>query len=137
MGLFTDAITGTFSAIGGACAFLPYCELLLIGFKLIMLLLLVSWVRGHLGGGMISTIAVLLFGYLILFPYFYIFGPITFLYLLIIIGAANIVQDVAFGGGHYNPMEEEGMMHGPSTIPGMGGGMAEMQESMKKKLGRG
>ncbi len=90
-----------FSAMGGVCNMLPYCNYILIGFKLVLLMFVIGWVREHLGGGMIASVVILLLGYLALFPYFFIFGPMLVLYLFMIMGFTGIIQDMAFGKGYY------------------------------------
>jgi F0F1-type ATP synthase assembly protein I len=111
MGFINDAVGGFYGLLGGACRFIPYCELVLLGFKVVMLLFLVGWVRSHLGGGLVATIVMLVLGYLVLFVYFDIFGPLTLVYLLLIMGVTGIIQDLAFGGGHYfGPSEAEHAM---------------------------
>jgi len=99
---FMQTLLGTgLSSMGGICGLIPYCELVLLGFKIVILMFIVGWVRSHLGGGLVATIVMLFLGYLALFQYFYVFGPITILYLLVIMGATGIIQDFAFGGGEY------------------------------------
>ncbi len=87
-----------------------------------MLLFIVGWVRGHLGGGLVATIVMLFLGYLALFQYFYVFGPLTIVYLLIIMGVGGAVTDLAFGGGHYGV--------GPEARAGD-------QRPLMQRLGRG
>jgi hypothetical protein len=112
MGFLQSIIGSGMSSMGGICSFLPYCEMVLLGLKIVMLLFIVGWVRSHLGGGLVATIVMLFLGYLALFQYFYIFGPLTLLYLLVIMGFAGVIQDFAFGGSHYGlgPEAEGGLM---------------------------
>jgi Na+-translocating ferredoxin:NAD+ oxidoreductase RnfE subunit len=100
-----DAI---FSAMGSACNLLPYCNYLMIGFKLVLLMFVIGWVREHMGGGMVAAVVTLVLGYLALFPFFYIFGSMLIVYLIMILGFVNIVQDLAFGKGHYGLGPKEG-----------------------------
>jgi Na+-translocating ferredoxin:NAD+ oxidoreductase RnfE subunit len=99
-----DAI---FGAMGTACNMLPNCDLIVIGFKIVLLMFVIGWVREHLGGGTIASIVMLLLGYLTLFPYFYLFGPMLAVYLVIMLGLANIIQDLTFGLGFYGLSAEE------------------------------
>ena len=99
-----DAI---FGALGGVCNMLPNCDLIVIGFKIVLLMFVIGWVREHLGGGTIASIVMLILGYLALFPYFYLFGPMLAVYLVIMLGLANIIQDLTFGLGFYGLSAEE------------------------------
>jgi Na+-translocating ferredoxin:NAD+ oxidoreductase RnfE subunit len=99
-----DAIFGT---MGAACNMLPNCDLIVIGFKIVLLMFVIGWVREHLGGGTIASIVMLILGYLTLFPYFYLFGPMLAVYLVIMLGLANIIQDLTFGLGFYGMSPEE------------------------------
>ena len=99
---FIQVVFGSMLGMGGGlCSFIPYCNLVILGLKIVMLLFIISWVRGHLGGGMVATIVMLFIGYLALFQYFYVFGPMTIVYLLIIMGVGGLVQDLAFGSSMY------------------------------------
>ena len=99
-----------FGGMGSLCNMLPYCDFLMIGFKIVLLMFVIGWVREHLGGGMIAAVVTLILGYLALFPFFYIFGPMLLVYLLMILGFVNIIQDFAFGKGHYGLGPQEGGM---------------------------
>ncbi|MCK4327691.1 MAG: hypothetical protein KAW41_04410 [Candidatus Diapherotrites archaeon] len=101
MGFLQSVLSSGMGTMGGVCAFIPYCELVILGLKIVMLLFIIGWVRGHLGGGLVATIVMLFIGYLALFQYFYVFGPLTIVYLLIIMGIGGAITDLAFGGGHY------------------------------------
>ncbi|MCD4740342.1 hypothetical protein K8R43_04070 [archaeon] len=76
-------------------------ELLMLGFKIVLMIFLIGWVRGHLGGGLIAAVVILILGYFVIFEYFIIFGPMFLFYLIIIIGGGVVVQDLAFGKEHY------------------------------------
>lgn len=95
-------------------------ELVMLGFKIVILLFIVGWVRGHLGGGLAATIVILIMGWFVLFQYFYLFGPMAFIYIVLIIGGAGIIGDIAFGRSMY--MEEPKMgtdhMDGHRPPPG-------------------
>ncbi len=101
MGFIQMAFGSMLGMGGGLCTLIPYCNLVILGLKIVMLLFIIGWVRGHLGGGMVATIVMLFIGYLALFQYFYVFGPMTIVYLLIIMGIGGMVQDLAFGSSMY------------------------------------
>lgn len=121
MGFLETVFGNSLGMLGGVCSFLPYCELLILGLKIVMLLFIVGWVRGHLGGGLVATIVMLFIGYLALFQYFVIFGPMTILYLLIIMGIGGAITDIAFGREYY----------------GLGGRGEEQARSMQQHMMRG
>jgi hypothetical protein len=85
-------------------------NLLILGFKIVVLLFIVQFVRGRFGGGPIVTILILVLGYVMLFSNLApIFTTAMFIYLFIIFGFSMLVVDLviakpwAGGGG-----EEEG-----------------------------
>ena len=85
-------------------------NLLILGFKIVVLLFIVQFVRGRFGGGPIVTILILVLGYVMLFSNLApIFTTAMFIYLFIIFGFSMLVMDLviakpwAGGGG-----EEEG-----------------------------
>ena len=110
---------------GGLCSMLPYCNLLILGLKIVMLLFIIGWVRGHLGGGMVATIVMLFIGYLALFQYFYLFGPMTIVYLLVIMGVGGLVQDLAFGSSMYGIGAEAEMAQQGNLVGRMMSGREE------------
>ena len=79
----------------------------MFGFRILVLLFLVGWVRNHLGGGTIATVVMLVVGYLLLFQFWEVYGFLVFIYLIIIVGFANVVMDIAFGRREYLGIEEE------------------------------
>ena len=110
MGFLQSVLNSGGGIAGGACSFIPNCELVMLGLKIVMLLFIVGWVRGHLGGGLLATIVMLFLGYLALFQYFAVFGPLTLVYLLVIMGAGGVITDLAFGRHEYGlaSMEQPG-----------------------------
>lgn len=80
--------------------------LVMLGFKIVILIFIVGWVRGHLGGGLTATVAVLIIGWLVLFQYFYIFGWLAVFYLILIIGGSGVIMDLAFGQHQYMGQSE-------------------------------
>lgn len=86
-------------------------NLIIFGFKIVILLFIVSFVRSRFGGGPIVTILILVFGYIILFQNFLIFGPMMFIYLFMIFGFTTIVFDLAIAKPwkKYPKMEGEHM----------------------------
>ncbi|MFC2174425.1 hypothetical protein ACFLQ2_00960 [archaeon] len=106
---FLDSVLGTgMGAMGGVCGFIPNCEFIMLGLKIVMLLFIIGWVRSHLGGGLVATIVMLFIGYLALFQYFAVFGPLTIVYLLIIMGVGGAITDLAFGREYYGLGGESG-----------------------------
>lgn len=112
-----DAI---FGSLGSVCNMLPYCNLILIGFKLVLLMFVIGWVREHLGGGMVASVVILVLGYLALFPYFYIFGPMLLVYLIMVMGFVGVVQDLAFGKGFYGLEAEEQLARQQAQVEATG-----------------
>jgi len=87
-------------------------DLMVFGFKIIILLFIVQFVRGRFGGGPMISILIMVVGYIFLEYMWPIFGPMMFIYLFIMFGFSAIVMDLviakpwAKGGG-----EEEGEGH--------------------------
>lgn len=73
---------------------------LMIGFKLVVLIFIVGFVRSRFGGGPLVTLLTLGIGYIVFFQQWYIFGPMMFIYLFIIFGFSAILMDIAITGGH-------------------------------------
>lgn len=73
---------------------------LMIGFKLVVLIFIVGFVRSRFGGGPLVTILTLGIGYIVFFQQWYIFGPMMFIYLFIIFGFSAVIMDIAITGGH-------------------------------------
>lgn len=86
-------------------------NLIVFGFKIVILLFIVSFVRSRFGGGPIVTILILVFGYIMLFQNFLVFGPMMFIYLFMIFGFTTIVFDLAIAKPwkKYPKMEGEHM----------------------------
>ena len=122
MGFLDSVLGGGTSLFGGACSLIPNCELVLLGLKIVMLLFIVGWVRSHLGGGLVATIVMLFIGYLALFQYFYMFGPLTIVYLLIIMNVGGMITDFAFGRHEYGLAKMEGPQSGIAARLAKGGG---------------
>lgn len=84
-------------------------DLVILGFKIVVLLFIVQFARNRFGGGTLVTVLILVLGYIMLFPLWPIFGPMMFIYLFIVFGFSMLVMDLAIakpwarGGG-----EEEG-----------------------------
>ena len=71
-------------------------NLLVLGFKIVILLFIISFARSRFGAGPIVTILVFVLAYIMLFTnYFYIFGPMMFVYFFIIFGFISIVFDLS------------------------------------------
>ena len=80
-------------------------DLVILGFKIVVLLFIVQFVRGRFGGGPMVTILILVIGYIFLFQMQYIFLPMMFVYLFIVFGFSMLIMDLviakpwARGGG--------------------------------------
>jgi len=61
--------------------------------KIFVLLTIVSYVTQHLGKGPIALIVIAALSWFIIFDYFYIFGGIYVLYMLVMFGATQIMMD--------------------------------------------
>jgi hypothetical protein len=111
-------------------------DLLIIAFKVVILLFIVSFVRGRFGGGPIVTVLIFVLGYIMLFQSWYIFGPMMFIYLFIVFGFSAILFDVAIT----KPWQDHGAMmegHTPEDRTGhhVVKESAERREVMKKRMG--
>jgi len=80
-------------------------NLVILGFKIVVLLFIVQFVRGRFGGGPIVTILILVLGYVMLFSNLApIFTTVMFIYLFIIFGFSMLIMDLVIakpwaGGG--------------------------------------
>ena len=81
-------------------------NLVMLGLKLVILVFLVGWVRAHIGGGRLGTFIMLFLGYLLLFRYWALTGPIAILYLLAITGITGLAMDIVFTHQQYNPFSK-------------------------------
>jgi hypothetical protein len=93
-------------------------DLIMFAIKLVVLLFIVSFVRGHFQAGTIVTILVLILGYIILFQYWMLFGPLMIIYILIVFGFTSILFDLSI----VKPWE------------GGGGGGEEAQASQMRRI---
>ena len=120
-------------------------DLIVVGFKIIVLLFIISFVRNRFGGGTIATILTLVIGYIVLFQPWDGFGPLFFVYLFIIFGFTAILFDIAItkpwhwgsgGGGAQTGgltgLEEEEHMSGRELKENM-----ERQHKMREAALRG
>ncbi len=76
-------------------------NLVMLGFKVVVLVFIVGWVRAHIGGGRLGTFIMLFLGYLLLFRYWALTGPIALLYLMAITGITGLAMDIVFTRGYY------------------------------------
>jgi len=84
-------------------------NLLILGFKIVILLFIVQFVRGRFGGGPIVTILILVLGYVMLFSNLApIFTTAMFIYLFIIFGFSMLVMDLVIAKPWAGGGEEEG-----------------------------
>jgi hypothetical protein len=97
-------------------------SLIMLGLKIVVLLFIVSFVRGRFAGGAISTILVFVLGYVILFQNWMLFGPLMIIYLLVVFGFTAILIDLVIikpwaggggmGSGGDKPPDHAYGMHG-------------------------
>ena len=81
-------------------------NLLILGFKVVILLYIIQFFRGRFGESPVVTLLVAGVAYLFLFTsYFNIFGPMMFVYLFIIFGFTSILFDLAIA----KPWKKMGM----------------------------
>jgi hypothetical protein len=103
-------------------------DLMIFGFKIVILLFIVQFVRSRFGGGPIVSILILVLGYIFLEYMWPFFGTLMFIYLFIAFGFIGLLFDLviakpwARGGG-----EEEGHMTGKQYV----------EELAKRKAMRG
>ena len=105
--IIAGMITSFFQSLGGSfgslCGILPQCTLVILGLKVVVLLFLIGWVRSHLGSGILPTLAMLVIGYLILFQYWFLFGPLSIIYIIAILGGLNLFVTFIFTKESYVP----------------------------------
>jgi|GEM_PF-1117749 len=81
----------------GAMPFVLFLEDLIpdmtLVLKIFVLLTIVSYVLQHLGKGPLAWMVIVVLSYFIIFDYFYIFGGIYVLYMLVLFGATQILMD--------------------------------------------
>ena len=78
--------------------------------KIFAFLMLVSWVRNHIGTGAMSWVLIAALTFFIFLDGWAIFGPIYVLYMLLMFGISGIIIDFFFvGAGGPPPAPEEGM----------------------------
>lgn len=99
--------------------------------KIFVLLMIVSWVKNHVGSGPLAWIIVGGMGYFILFDGWKLFGPIYILYMLLMFGVSGVVIDFFFVGGGGSP-EREGMESPVSTGVDISKRMASQQANQAR-----
>jgi hypothetical protein len=68
---------------------------IVLAFKIVVLLFIISFVRSRFGGGPLATAVAFIIGYVALFTdYFYFFGPIVLIYLFIAFGFVYMLLDI-------------------------------------------
>ena len=68
---------------------------LMIGFKIVVLIFIIGFVRARFTDNTLVTILTLGLGYIVLFQYWYLFGPMMLIYLFIIFGFSAVLVDIA------------------------------------------
>ena len=76
--------------------------------KIFAALMLASWIKNHVGGGVLGIILMAAMGWFILFDGWALFGPIFVLYMLLMFGISGVIIDFFFVG-QGGPPEVEGM----------------------------
>jgi hypothetical protein len=61
--------------------------------KIFVLMTIVSYVTQHLGKGPLAILVIVVLSWLIIFDYFYLFGGIYVLYMLVLFGATQLLMD--------------------------------------------
>ncbi|MCD6522161.1 MAG: hypothetical protein J7K68_00270 [Candidatus Diapherotrites archaeon] len=120
MGFILEMMQNISNVFGGLCGLVPQCRYIMIGLKIVVLLFLVGWVRNRLGSGLIATIVLLFVGYLILFPFWPIFGPLAIVYLAAMYGALGLIVTFIFAKSHLFPgafAEADGMQDMQNVRP--------------------
>jgi len=113
--------------------------------KIFVLLAIISFVLMHLGKGPLSIVLILGISWFVLFDYFWFFGGVYMLLMLLTFGVAGILVDFFFvfpgfaGGGGQTPESKVGSVggllarqqqFGPHAPPGGAGGRARMPPPM-------
>ena len=102
-------------------------NLAITGFKIIVLLFIIQFIRSHFNAGVLPILLTIVIGYIFLFHYWAIFGPIMLVYFLLIFGFTSALLDIAivkpWAGGGGASMEAAG----PS-------GKDAMQASIKHRM---
>ena len=87
---------GLFDSISPLNGFQGDINLLILGFKLVILLYIIQFFKGRFGNSPIMTLLVAGVAYLFLFTnYFAVFGPMMFVYLFVAFGFTSILFDLA------------------------------------------
>ena len=87
-------------------------NLVIFGFKIVIMLFIISFVRSRFGGGKIVTLITLGLVYILLFTnYFALFGPMMFIYMFLIFGFTTIVFDMSIAKP-WKKMDLGGMQQG-------------------------
>ena len=108
-----NILLGIFDALNPLAGLEEDINLLILGFKLVILLFIIQFFRNRFGNSPVVTLLVAVMAYVFLFTdYFFVFGPMMFVYLFIIFGFTSILFDLAiakpwkshdFGGGDEGP----------------------------------
>jgi hypothetical protein len=88
--------------------------------KIFVLLTIVSYVTQHLGKGPIALLVIAVLSWFIIFDYFFIFGGIYVLYMLVLFGVSQLLMDFfilapqaameqSMGGGEELPGQPHGL----------------------------
>ena len=81
--------------------------------KIFAFLMLVSWVRNHIGTGAMSWVLIAALTFFIFLDGWAIFGPIYILYMLLMFGVSSILVDFFFISAGGPPKAEQEDMESP------------------------
>ncbi len=87
--------------------------------KLFVLMTIVSYVTQHLGKGPLALLLIIVLSWFIIFDYFYVFGGIYILYMLVLFGITQLMMDF-FILAPQAMMEQQ--MQGGEDLPGQPNG---------------
>ncbi len=89
-------VLGLFDSMFNAMGVGQDFNLLMLGFKIVILLYIIQFFKNRFGESPVVTLLVAGVAYLFLFTsYFKIFGPMMFVYLFVIFGFTSILFDLA------------------------------------------
>lgn len=101
-----------------------------LAIKIFVLLTIIYFVRNHLGGGLISTIVILIFAYFVIFAKWHLFGPLYIIYIIMVLGVGGIFMDFFF-------LKQQSMgMEGGGPPPGRDASTLKTTSFIGRRMGR-
>lgn len=64
--------------------------------KIFAAMMLISWIKNHVGTGMLGIVLMVAIGFFVLFDGWALFGPIYVLYMLLMFGLSGVLIDFFF-----------------------------------------